>query len=537
MIRIGLKLDCRLNKDLAPLALHVFFSKDISMPVHIVPNAISHIELVGHAPRIRSDAIVGIDCICTADNVRLGFDSIFIERLVPGQALRCTLHNANSAALHAGHVIVTCLTKQTPETYTPIRSIASIPIAQSFGEYIQAAYKPFRDGTLSPSCSKVARIHAPMFTARACTLPGVCFWMTSWEGFSEKYLEHIGGITEKRLGVDMHAMSMAQVPAFLAELVGAFPSSCRYVSDFYKKGGRMYPFESFDDLFSRQCGDCEDFSKASCHIFDHIRNGVWTSPFARKLQHVAKKYVACSILGMVSKPSYSGHASGSDWAAHMFVNLIPKGRLGKWAGLDLGAVDPSLRVYCCEGTGHVSVDLIANGGHADEYVQLSDTLDTVAYPGVENSFYRKNVHLFTNTLFKDGINHGHFTFMKGGKYGVPFEDVYMQRDTVSLYKHPGFTDNAHADIKSVMLHEHPSPTLNIPVRAVGTGVDFMGAREECSITGTRVKDFFTHTDMLAPRDKSIIEAFVARHETCRVDDIREDFTPGHACRRIRVYYK
>ena len=513
------------------------------MPAVQVVGTHTPCQIVLEAGTVHANSIVGIDCMSKFHRVRLGLDSIYIQDLKVGTTIRCTLRNPNASELHIGTVLVRCVQLQL-QPAAKLQSIGACiqrkrGIESAFESYIKDSFSVFQDGTLVASDSRVARIHAPMFKGRACTMPGICFWMTPWEGFSEQYLNHLGGIIACRLGFMPNAQTPRNKQAyFLAELCIAYPSSCEYVSDYYTKGKKMFPFESFDDLFVRQCGDCEDFSKAACSIFDHIRFSEWEGEFARTLQSISQHYVACSVLGLVSKASYSGAAAGG-WAAHMFVKLIPQKTIAAWAdlpkkwgiteGVALGATPcmPPLRVFCCEGTGHVRCDLATNGAEGTD-VQLADIkgLTQTSLPGVSNSFYKKDVHLFTNTLFRLGIPQGHFTFMSGRRYGVPFEDVYEQRASVSLYSHPPITTQLQEYISGILTHERPSPQL------IYSGPTISQPSCDEPATGVRQVDYY-----LADGGNFKSLARLARKLSGSYEVITEAFTDNHVTQRARLVYK
>jgi hypothetical protein len=218
----------------------------------------------------------------------------------------------------------------------------------------------------------------------------------------------------------------------------------------------------------------------------------------------------------------------------MYVLMIPQGKLLSWAGLGKGGGG---KIFCLEGTGHVSTDFYENEGVKEVAVRVPDTLDTLAFPGVENSFYKKNVHLYTNTLFRAGMNVGHFTFFKDGKYGVPFADVLKDRG-VSLLAHEGFDAETMADIRAIMTHERPSPPLRVPPKTVGAKRPFQGhtCKDKSTLVGLRYKDFFADKGDLNSEERGAIGAFIEGRDVRHVEDIHEDFTVGHSARRVRVSY-
>ena len=103
------------------------------------------------------------------------------------------------------------------------------------------------------------------------------------------------------------------------EAVSAAVTSYPYVSDFFVDGKVKAQFESFDNYFVREAGDCEDASRAVLQLVTHLQAN--TAPLRTELGRmasVAKLYAPCAVLGMVSAVAW-GHETAQTAQAHMFV--------------------------------------------------------------------------------------------------------------------------------------------------------------------------------------------------------------------------
>jgi len=380
--------------------------------------------------------------------------------------------------------------------------------------------------------------------------------MTPWQGFSEEYLEHLAHLVAKRLDCSIQEFIDAEpttpfASRFFAECCCAYPCSCTYISDYYTKQNAKIPFESFDDLFIRQAGDCEDLSKAICKIFEHIRFSTWTRPLALAMQKISKLYLACSILGAVARPSYAGAHSGggTDVAAHMFVQLIPQYMMNQWCPslqLDSHATHKDLRILVCEGTGHVCPNFF---NHHDEHhtslvlssCNFPSNIERMSYPKIQNSFYKMNIHAYTNTLFRLGQNIGHFTFMKNGTYGVPFRDCMHASTDISLHPHPGLPASIRPLVDAILKHEHPSPGLSIPGSFAPIAQPFFNSLVAYTIgksaPETQTTDFYIKGAIPTREEQTGLARLAQAEDIVQIQCFQEKFTPDHENTRVRVWVK
>ena len=453
MVTVRGQLEVELVKQTSP-SLRLFFSSDIRGDTLTIPLEAGRttypFSLSGTTDALREDSILGIDCMCQETSeagkpcrMRSGYDSVYFDVLKEvhgaGDVLQCNLENANAEDLHVGKVLL-----DIKELVTP--SADSIPggftygkqreVSERMSDFIVKSYDPFKDKKLLPSIPQVENIHAPMFMARACVLPGYMYWQTPWKGFDETYLEHLASLVCARHDRTPESLRVGDHRSheIVAEMCTAYPNSCRYISDFYQKGGEMFPFESFDDLFIRQAGDCEDLSKAMCYIFDHIRITPWEGEVGQTLRGIAQGYCAFSILGAVARPAFTLSPLGNDMAAHMWGQLFPVEYVEQWTGLSVGTPIGG-RPLMMEGTGYVGSD-VWRRPPAFHPQSLPRGIQSKNYMELDNSFYHVNIHAFATTLPRLGHDVGHVTFMKNNRYGVPFQDVMRGSTDVSMYLHP-----------------------------------------------------------------------------------------------------
>ena len=533
MVSISGTLDVDLVEQTSP-SLRLFFSSDIKGDTVTIPLEDGRTKypfsLTGTTTALREDSILGIDCMCEetseakkAARMRSGYDSVYFDVLKQvfkdSDLLQCNLENANAEDLHVGKVTLHITSLQVPSTevipggftYGNQRKVSTL-----MSDFIVKSFGPFKRKEILPAIPQVENIHAPMFMARGCVLPGYTYWKTPWVGFDETYLEHLAAIVCARHDTSPSTLRTddRRSHEILADMCTAYPNSCRYISDFYQKGSEMFPFESFDDLFIRQAGDCEDLSKAMCYVFDCIRKHEWKGTTGRTLQRIAQGYCAFSILGAVARPAFTLSPLGNDMAAHMWAKLFPVEYVEAWTGKkDLG-VHLGGKPLIMEGTGYVGTDVWRDApSYPSRY--LSRGIQTKNYMRVKNDFYHYAIHGFSSTL----SDIGHVTFMRGNHYGVPFEDVMNGSTDVSLYIHPLLPDALTTYTDAVMRHETPSPRLTI----------------EADVAQK-------NNDVLLPPGQDIFVggADATTAELTKVQNlggtfVKEDFGQGHWIRRFRVH--
>ena len=444
------------------------------------------------------NAILGIDLFTVQCNelmqpcrTKAASDSVSLYSLhtyKKGQQLRCNLRNPNDPQTNKGFVILTIVDKDLSFVNTQDPPVHYDDIQRALNQTIRKSmclFKAYGNGPLVPLIQGFNNVHAPVFHSRTGTLPGIAFWMGKGPIISEECLEHFLNIVCARLSIspsDVEHMSVVDAANVLAECCCAYPASLPYISDLIARGNQLLPFESFDDLFIRKAGDCEDFAGAICAIFQHIQE---TRDFKSKaLQHlsnVAQHYLACSVLGAVARPSFHPHSSkhptDADFAAHMYAKLIPLDVFYTCVGWpqNKNNITPpletlKLKTYVCEGTGFVRCDFYQENQHETDLCYdcrgLPGNVQRMSCPDIHHCpFYKMDLHLYTNYFIQRNIsNVGVFTCTKKGsnKFGVPFTSIMTDPTSITLHPHPALTEQ---DLRHISIHlqnEHPPARLEAP---------------------------------------------------------------------------
>jgi len=533
MIRITGNIHVDLNQTFRQPTLHLFLSQDISSTPLILPlvpeTSTYSFSLQGDVPNktLSRASILGIDVYIQEENhqgeqarMRCGSDSIYVEVLEEciqtNTILQCTCHNNNiEEEFQIGTLKFEFTQFKHPQIIeqgglTPERQQ---DVSTKMTKFITKSFEPFEKNLLQGSIPAVENIHAPMFITRTNVLPGIMYWRTPWIGFNEDYLEHLTHMVCARHNRTPQSLSLEDRESheIMAEMCTAFPASCTYLADFYEVQGKKIPFESFDDLFERKSGDCEDLSKAICYIFDHIRQGSWKRPIGRMVQTITQEYIAFSILGAVTRPAFYNDGVNGVLAAHMFVKLLPTSYLNRWTNWDLPSSSvAATKPLLCEGTGYVGTDLFRTPTFP--HVATPSRAEPMTYIGLHNDFYQLDVHGYSSTLPKIGIDTAHVTFMKHSKYGVPFHEVMLGDDQISMFVHPGLPPDLLQDANDVLQQESPSPPLSL---------DRYPTIPTPSPPGT---DFFLNQHDTQQRPAALGD----------FELIKEEFTPTHCAWRVRA---
>jgi hypothetical protein len=505
------------------------------------------------------DAIIGVDCFTEQKNYnktpcrhRSGVDNMYVQEVV-GRKVRCSLSHTSAPRTIKATLVLKVTASSSDGSLLAFRPKQAFSYTRDqqagckklLRRHIEQSMQPFRNHVLRPHLRSFANIHAPVFKTRVCSLPGIAYWMSEWVGFDEAYLEHL-----TRLVLERHNVSMTefleldlegpihQANQILCDVCTIYPTSCPYITDYISKGTRLNPCESFDDLFVRNAGDCEDFSRAITLIFNHIRFHPWENQVGRRLQELSKAYIAFGILGSVTRPSYSG-GSGSGIAAHMYVQLIPISLFNKMCPEHAQPIEQAWMhnssLLIGEGTGHVGCDLLRPVKHTSSIERAwskrrMEGLERTSYPNLHNSFYRYNIHAYTNYFFKTGVNVGHFTFCQNKRYGVPFESILTKPDSIRMYPHKGFTPEELGTVRSILSKEYPTPALQLSASAATIGSRTKSTA--VSVKRERAIDIFSHTK--TPALCEDVESFGSDVGATMITWVCEQITDSHLLWRCRV---
>ena len=417
---------------------------------------------------------------------------------------RCVAAAADDA--HKGLVRLVVVQRATPTADVPPRSADLAPLAQRMQRCMERGVATL--DALKPTDPLLDDVLAPCYTTRLMDLPGVAYWMVGVP-LEEAAAEHMLDVVLRRHDGLTHAQFLALPPRdvapLLAEFVTALPSSMPYVADVWpdSRTGRLMPFESFDDLFTRHAGDCEDASRAVVALFNAVRFGTWRRKPLRHLQHAARYYAAFGVLGTIRGP-------GGTRLAHMHAELHPIAQFCDRAGVPLrravDACEGTLPVLVGEATIHMCCDFSGRRRTAvpqDKALQRQlprgFELERVQQWGDKDLFYDLNAHMYTDYFFRlareegrvDASSPAFFSCMRGasGTYGTKFGDVVSPIHVRARYAAADV-----ADMRRVLAFNAPTPPLRAPriAPATAAALDRIGAslrpRGACSVVYVSTPD-------------------------------------------------
>ena len=227
---------------------------------------------------------------------------------------------------------------------------------------------------MTPSDNFIRTVNAPFFKGRCGVLPGPAYFAAVHDTVAptENWWRAQLRTAARRRGVKLADWALAvdrrrdSSPDFhkacqlVFEAVSAAVTSYPYCGDFFVDGKVKAQFESFDNYFVREAGDCEDASRAVLQLVTHLQNDTSSqrSELGR-MATVAKLYAPCAVLGMVSAVAW-GHEETTTSQAHMFTKMIPMAQLAAKcadAGLPYEYAEESwegdLKTWCIEATAPV----------------------------------------------------------------------------------------------------------------------------------------------------------------------------------------
>lgn len=462
-----------------------------------VDRAVQHVHVTvpsSTTPTWPTRAVFGVDLYTSTLNadrrpcrVRAAYETWDLYDLLHqpvGTTVPGTLHNAcrRRTAANQGRVTLTVVTSSPspcPRRNRPLDHAAfHHGTAQSLTHLAR----------LTPSHPSLEHMLAPVFQSRTAAVPGIGFWRRPPLRISESAAVHVLDVVLARhQHVDrapFAAWSITDAAVVLADFCSCYPASCPYMADVYPDHGRLCPYESFDDLFARGAGDCEDFSAAMVAVFHAVRFGdgrTWQVPALRHLVRVSTHYLAVSVLAAVTHPSYTAAADGGGidrpWAAHMYTRYVPVTTWCRKAGLDSSSSTSTSTLLLPEfiGEGTAAVALApASKGPVDTFATrlrtggLPPGYDVVSTPvwGDPHGFYRRDVHAYTPYFWaRDGHDTSvtvpwFFSFVHASQphvYGTTFGDA-----AYALHVHPGMDADARHRLDDAMALEAPSPPWTAP---------------------------------------------------------------------------
>lgn len=260
-----------------------------------------------------------------------------------------------------------------------------------------------------------------------------------------------------------------------------------YIQDYYidPSRGEKIAFESFDHLFVRKAGDCEDSALGIVQLYSTLQDMYFADKFMKSLQSVSKLFVPCAVLGIVNKTAY-GYDNNVHQQAHMYSKIIPTVTFLEACGKDMVEASEwcrNLYPWLGEGTAPVAVTTsmarnaeISRGGNANvaaerktyELAKCTTNTPTTLkriYNGTwaqrTDSFYASDLHMYTDYLRRHKISDAcAFAVINAEtkEYGAPVQDVL--NDSFKLVQEGAITGDDAKLVDSVLSFEHPPVKLD-----------------------------------------------------------------------------
>jgi hypothetical protein len=347
-----------------------------------------------------------------------------------------------------------------------------------FDDVIERINAPLR--SMEPLREVMQGIRADSYQSRLVELPAAAYWMSNVD-MTEKCAKRILKMVCARRAVQTPflLLRLEHAAEVLAEFCTALPASMPYMSDVYCNEDKQIAYESFDNLFLRRAGDCEDFACAMSGIFDALRfrGGCWADPDLVRLHEVSKHYMAVSVLGAVSAPSFqAGDDDGI--GAHMYVKYVPVDEFyRRCEGAELPTIDipkhdgGRLPTFIGEGTSevHVLPTMSLDVQRQEEEATRKASMLPAGYTrlakacfGTQRGFYKYDVHCFTNYFFEQTRGTAlavpaYFSFFTNDKYGCNISSQHGK-----IYAHGTLSAPEVHAMRQIMALECPTPILDVP---------------------------------------------------------------------------
>lgn len=486
--------------------LRVYLSTDVSTQVCILPPNRDLQKEVTLGFRLRSGAITS-DCILNLDAYaryrnedgtmcvnQAGYSNSLLSSMLGGQLFATSLTVRNSESSHSkGEVQLQVLSSSTErgrqfgESAAPLAEVLS-RMQQDNDEVMeyaranQAFYNQYE-----PRVKSIERITVYLQQTRVGCVPGSLFDVFRLHKPDEEYyLNSLHIAVQRRLGAS-RPVNLAQRwlreadpqlrTASVMDMLCVFVTACPYITDEVddnEVGSRWNAklvelIESFDDVFSRNAGDCEDFARAILRLYYEILLGAayFQSAVMREVASILDRFIVFSLLCGVSSASIrdvqsadsqlNGHEAAIALPKSVFYEALRRRQphhpvLATASAKELSAGSTDC-IYILEGTGmlrpepscsapgsqqvHASVDRVRQQQQqraGDD--NLADAAVLMHYdPRAPNNFYKLMVTLITP-----------YFFLKWGHGFVEFLLVY-QKSQSCVQRGVWFTEllNLHAD--------------------------------------------------------------------------------------------
>ena len=267
-------------------------------------------------------------------------------------------------------------------------------------------------------------------------------------------------------------------------IVNCYP----YIQDYYidPTKGEKIGFESFDHLFVRCAGDCEDSGLGIVQLYSTFQTMFFADQYMRELQSVAKLYVPCAVLGIVNKTAY-GYDNNVHQQAHMYSKIIPVVTFMTANGSDdmVDAAEWCKNLYPWLGEGTAPVAVTTS---AENNILIASRLDAKivnarkqyesrhcatntptslkrVYNGgwvqMKDTFYANDLHMYTDYLRRKDISKTcAFAVINTdtNEYGAPVQAVLNNR--FKLVPEGAISGEDEKLVESVLSFEHPPVKLD-----------------------------------------------------------------------------
>ena len=484
--------------------LRIYLSTDVSTQVCILLPTTTPVETT-LIFRLRSGAITA-DCIMNLDAYaryrnedgtmcvnQAGYSNSLLSSVLSGQLFETSLTVRNSHEKHSkGEVRLQVLSAATErgrrfDENAPLAAVLSRmqrdnDAVLEYARRNQDFYNQYR-----PRVKSIERITVYLQQTRVGCVPGALFDVFRLHKPDEEYyLNSLHIAVQRRFGaslkVDLETRWLRDCEprlqtACAMDMLCVFVTACPYITDEVdnndEKRGRWNAklvelIESFDDVFSRNAGDCEDFARAILRLYYEILLGkeYFQSKVMRAVAAIFERFIVFSLLCGVSTASIRDASSGdSQLNGHEAAIALPKAvfyealrrrqphhsvlATASAAELSAGADDC---IYVLEGTGMLRpepskstsvAELIRNSVSSAQQQRssapeedLADASVLMHYdPRAPNNFYKLMVTLITP-----------YFFLKWGHGFVEFLLVY-QKSQNCTERGVWFTEllNLHSD--------------------------------------------------------------------------------------------
>lgn len=384
-----------------------------------------------------------------------------------------------------------------------------------FNNYVVEQMDPFVNSDIIPSDPFLQNVHAPYFNSRLLRLPGSTFFIikdTHIIKEKESFFKYLINVCLERYCISEDSFieiinsqlesndtsvheNFEKVCTIIVESACSYINRYPYISDFThdEEGNRIF-CESFDNIFTREAGDCEDSAKGIYTLLKLFSTYNFESEIMKSVKKVCSIYVPTCALGSVCNPSIRT-ISNQNNLAHMFCLFIPLAyflkllnryrTLNKLHGIPFEDIShgitfkpwmESLNIFNAEGTGRVDPRIVynknfdLNSSCCKFEKQIFETTlpiqcEAMIKPVIDSTqkkFYKKISHLYTDLLYNNGYGLLSFSLIDENNFlGVQYERFVIKDSSIKfIYPHKEVSSSLRNMINDVLCFEMPSKITN-----------------------------------------------------------------------------